>query len=85
MTETKNVSKRSKKEADVLRDKVIAALLLLIPMVVFAVTPIYNSSSSGLSLFGLTFFYWFPIVWLVISAIMYFVAAMILNKMEGDQ
>ncbi|MCL5794568.1 MAG: hypothetical protein M1138_07085 [Candidatus Thermoplasmatota archaeon] len=84
MTETNKVSNESKKGADVFRDKVIAALLLLIPMVVFAVTPIYNFSSPGLSLLGLTFFYWFPILWLAITAVMYFFAAMLINRMEGE-
>ena len=63
--------------------KILVALLILIPMVVFAVTPIYNF--SGPTLFGLTFFYWFETVWLVVSAVMFYVAAYLLNSMEDDQ
>lgn len=65
-----------------LGQKIAVALLLLIPMVVFAVTPIYNFKSP--QLFGLTFFYWFEILWLFVTAGMYVLAAMLLNRMEGD-
>lgn len=63
--------------------KALAALLLLIPMAVFAITPIYNF--KGPTLFGLSFFYWFETLWLVISAAMYLVAARLLNSMEADE
>ncbi len=63
--------------------KVIVALLLLIPMAVFAITPIYNFKAP--ELFGLTFFYWFEIVWLVVTSVAYTMAAWLLNKMEGGE
>ncbi len=61
--------------------KVAVALLLLIPMLVFAITPIYDF--KGPELFGLTFFYWFETLWLFVSAAFYVGAAMLLNRMEG--
>jgi hypothetical protein len=60
--------------------KISVALLLLIPMVVFALTPIYNF--KGPELFGITFFYWFQTFWLFVSAAFYVTAALLLNKME---
>ncbi len=63
--------------------KVLAALLLLIPMVVFAIAPIYNF--KGPTLFGLSFFYWFETLWLVVSAVLFLFAARLLNSMEGDE
>ncbi|MFG1519245.1 MAG: DUF3311 domain-containing protein [Thermoplasmataceae archaeon] len=63
--------------------KVLVALLLLIPMAVFAITPIYNFKAP--ELFGLTFFYWFEIVWLVVTSVAYTGAAWLLNKMEGGE
>ncbi|MCL5955277.1 MAG: DUF3311 domain-containing protein [Candidatus Thermoplasmatota archaeon] len=63
--------------------KVIVAILLLIPMVVFAATPIYNF--NGPQLLGLSFYYWFETLWLVISAIFYLGAAYMLNKMESGK
>ncbi len=61
--------------------KVLVAILLIIPMFVFAVTPLYNFSKP--ELFGLTFYYWFQTIWLPVSAVFYVIAAMLLNKMEG--
>ncbi len=63
--------------------KVAVALLLLIPMVVFALTPLYNS--KGPELFGVTFFYWFLTFWLFVSAAFFTGAALLLNKMEGGK
>ncbi len=57
--------------------------MLLIPMVVFAIAPIYNF--KGPTLFGLSFFYWFETLWLVVSAVLFLFAARLLNSMEGDE
>ncbi len=62
-------------------EKLLVAILLLVPMLVFALTPIYNF--KGPELLGLTFFYWFETLWLVVTSIMYLGAAMLLNRMEG--
>ena len=64
-------------------EKIIAAVLLLIPMVVFSVTVIYNFKSP--EVLGVPFFYWFPILWLAVSSGLYVNAAWLLNRMEGDQ
>lgn len=61
--------------------KVIVAILLIIPMFVFAVTPLYNFTKP--ELFGLSFYYWFETFWLFVSAAMFLAAALLLNKMEG--
>ncbi len=62
-------------------EKIVVAILLLIPMLVFAITPIYNF--KGPTLFGLTFFYWFETLWLFVTAAMFTGAALMLNRMEG--
>ena len=49
-------------------EKLLVAILLLVPMLVFAITPIYNF--KGPELLGLTFFYWFETLWLVVTSIM---------------
>lgn len=61
--------------------KIAVAILLIIPMAVFAITPIYNFTNPRL--FGLTFFYWFETLWLFVSAGFFVVAALLLNKMEA--
>ncbi len=63
--------------------KIVAAIFLLIPMLVFSITVIYNFKSP--EVLGVPFFYWFPILWLAVSSLFYVIAAWILNMMEGDQ
>ncbi|MEM0133905.1 MAG: DUF3311 domain-containing protein [Thermoplasmatales archaeon] len=63
--------------------KAAVAILLLIPIVVFAITPLYNF--SGPKLFGITFFYWFETLWLFVSAAFFTAAAYLLNKMESGK
>ncbi len=61
--------------------KLTVAILLVFPMLIFGLTPIYNIDKP--ILLGIPFFYWFETVWLVVSAVMYVFAALLLNKMEG--
>lgn len=63
--------------------KILAALLIVFPSAVFAITPLYNIDKP--TLFGLSFFYWFETVWLVVCAVMFFGAAVLLNQMEGAE
>ena len=64
------------------KEKILVAILILIPIIVFATTPLYNFSDP--TLFGLTFFYWFQTFWLFVSAIFFLAAAWMLNRMEGE-
>jgi|GEM_PF-570839 hypothetical protein len=61
--------------------KVVVAILLIFPMLIFGITPLYNVDKP--TLLGLPFFYWFETVWLVVSAVFYVIAALMLNRMEG--
>ena len=81
MTEHSNSDDLSLEVKGTTIEKLLVAILLLVPMLVFAITPIYNL--KGPELLGLTFFYWFETVWLLVTSIMYLGAAMLLNKMEG--
>ncbi len=60
--------------------KVTVAILLLIPILVFAITPLYDFKNP--ELFGISFFYWFETFWLFVSAAFFVGAALLLNKME---
>ena len=64
------------------QEKIIVAILILVPIIVFAATPLYNFSDP--TLFGLTFFYWFQTFWLFVSSVFFLVAAWLLNRMEGE-
>ena len=83
MTEHSNNDDLSLETKGTTIEKLLVAILLLVPMLVFAITPIYNF--KGPELLGLTFFYWFETVWLVVTSILYLIAAMLLNKMEGGK
>lgn len=61
--------------------KIVVAILLVFPMLIFGITPIYNFTKP--ELLGLPFFYWFETVWLVVTTIFYVIAALLLNRMES--
>lgn len=83
MTAEINADELSLKTKGTTGQKATVAILLLIPVIVFAITPIYNF--DGPKLFGLSFFYWFETLWLFVSAAFFVAAAFLLNKMEGDE
>ncbi len=60
--------------------KVIAAILMIIPWIAYFWISIYNKAQPAL--FGITFFYWYQTVWLVISSIFYAVAAYLIYRGE---
>jgi|ACXJ01.1.fsa_nt_gi hypothetical protein len=61
--------------------KVLVAVLLIFPMLVFAITPIYNFTKP--EFLGMPFFYWFETIWLVVTTVFYLIAALLLNRMEN--
>ncbi len=58
--------------------KVIATILMIIPWIVYLWMSTYNKVQP--TLFGITFFYWYQTLWLVISSILYAVAAYLIYK-----
>ncbi len=81
MTKDSNVNNLSIETNGTTIEKIVVAILLLVPIAVFSLTPLYNTKRP--ELFGLTFFYWFQAAWLVVTSIFYILAAMLLNRMEG--
>ncbi len=65
------------------RGYVPAALLLIIPTAVLLAVPLYNRLNP--QLFGLPFFWWFQGLWLIIAAVMYIGAALILEHGDTDR
>ena len=57
--------------------KIIAAICLLIPFGVYFDVPFYNVINPVWA--GLPFFYWFQIIMLPISALLFFVAALLID------
>ncbi|MEM3851653.1 MAG: DUF3311 domain-containing protein [Methanomassiliicoccales archaeon] len=62
---------------------IVAAVLLVIPTVVLLDVPLYNKVNPELA--GVPFFWWFQGLWLVIAAIMYLGAALILTSADPDK
>ncbi len=58
----------------------IIAILLLIPLVVLLDIPSYNSVNP--TLFGISFFYWYQMLWMPLGAILFYIAAILWNREE---
>ncbi len=60
------------------RDRqIVAAILILIPFAVYFDVPFYNVVTPTLG--GLPFFYWFQIAMLPISAVLFIIAAYLID------
>lgn len=56
----------------------VAAVLIVIPFLVYLDIPSYNVVNPTLG--GLSFFYWWQTLWLAISAFLFFVAAVLIGR-----
>jgi uncharacterized membrane protein (DUF485 family) len=56
--------------------RTIAAILMLIPLIIYLDLPSYNSVNP--ELLGVPFFYWYQTLWLALSAVIFAVAAILL-------
>jgi len=56
---------------------VIAGILLAIPFAIYFAIPAYNRVDPAL--YGLPFFYWFQLLMLAVSTVLYTLAALILR------
>jgi uncharacterized membrane protein (DUF485 family) len=56
--------------------RIIAAILMLIPLIIYLDLPSYNSVNP--ELLGVPFFYWYQTLWLALSAVIFAVAAILL-------
>ncbi len=61
---------------------VVSAILLVIPFIAYLLLPTYDRVSPELA--GVSFFYWYQTLWLVISAVMFGVAAYLINHLGGE-
>ena len=59
------------------RKDIVAAILILIPFAVYFDVPFYNVVNPTLG--GLPFFYWFQIAMLPVSAILFLIAAVLID------
>jgi hypothetical protein len=64
------------------RKYVLSGFLLAIPTIVLLAVPAYNRLNP--QLLGLPFFYWFQGLWLLIAAIFYVIAGVIVTSQMKD-
>ncbi len=59
-------------------NNIVAAILLVIPLVIYC--DVWFFDSVGPSLGGLPFYYWFQILMLAVSGVMFYLAAYFIDK-----
>ena len=66
-----------------IRTKVIAGILLLIPMVALAVVPVYSGETPRL--WGFPFFYWYQLLWVVLTSGFTYSAYVVITRARGEK
>ena len=57
---------------------IVAAILIVIPFIVFFAIPTYNVVNPEWG--GVPFFWWYQTVWLGLSAVLFFFAAVLMGR-----
>lgn len=57
---------------------IIAAVLIAIPFIVYFAIPTYNTVNPEWG--GVPFFWWYQTVWLAISAVLFYAAALLIGR-----
>ncbi|MGC8568317.1 MAG: DUF3311 domain-containing protein [Candidatus Micrarchaeia archaeon] len=60
--------------------KIVALLLLVIPLGIYSDVWLYNSTEPSLG--GLPFYYWFQTLMLLVTGIMFYFAAYLIDKKQ---
>jgi uncharacterized RDD family membrane protein YckC len=59
---------------------VVIVVLLVIPLLALLAIPTYNAINPNLG--GVSFFYWYQILWMPLGALLYYIAAVLWNNKE---
>ena len=62
---------------------VAIAVLLLIPLVALLAIPTYNMINPNLG--GVSFFYWYQLLWMPLGALLYYIAAVLWEKRDKEE
>ena len=63
--------------------KVGTAVLLLIPMVALALVPTYSKEKPVL--WGFPFFYWYLLLWIILTPIFTYLAYIVISRTRGEK
>jgi cation transport ATPase len=62
---------------------VLVAVLLLIPCVALALVPTYSHETPRL--WGWPFFYWYQVMWVLITPVLTYAAYVVIKRARGDR
>ena len=63
--------------------KIAVAVLLIIPCAALAAVPMYSRETP--KLWGWPFFYWFQVLWVLITPILTYAAYVLIGRARGDR
>lgn len=63
--------------------KLIVGVLIAIPLIALALVPTYSAETP--KLWGFPFFYWYQILWVLITPILTWIAYVIIQRARGDR
>ena len=63
--------------------KIIAGVLLLIPMLALALVPTYSSATP--KLWGFPFFYWYQLLWVFLASGFTYAAYLVIARARGER
>jgi hypothetical protein len=63
--------------------KVVAGVLLAIPMIALALVPTYSSETP--MLWGFPFFYWYLLMWVILTPVFTWSAYIVVNRARGEK
>lgn len=62
---------------------ILVAVLLLIPCVALALVPVYSRETP--KLWGWPFFYWYQVLWVLITPVLTYAAFKIIQRARGER
>jgi uncharacterized membrane protein YdbT with pleckstrin-like domain len=62
---------------------IAVAILLLIPCVALAIVPVYSRQTP--KLWGWPFFYWYQVLWIVLTPIVTWIAYKLVQRARGER
>jgi hypothetical protein len=63
--------------------KILAGVLLAIPMLALALVPVYSRQTPVL--WGFPFFYWYQLLWVVLASAFTYAAYVVIGRARGER
>ena len=63
--------------------KIVAGILLVIPMLALALVPTYSSATP--KLWGFPFFYWYQLLWVFLASGFTYTAYVVITRARGER